>query len=72
VEQAIETRELSEAVNPDILVVLHGGPLENPGQVDMVMRASGCPGFIGASTMERLPTEVAMTAQTKAFKAISF
>lgn len=71
VEQAIETRELSEAVNPDILVVLHGGPLERPEQVDMVIRASGCPGFIGASTMERLPTEVAIESTVRGFKSLS-
>lgn len=71
VEQAIETRELSEAVNPDILVVLHGGPLENPEQVDLVMRASGCPGFIGASTMERLPTEVAIENTVRGFKDLA-
>ncbi|MCQ3804994.1 MAG: phosphoenolpyruvate hydrolase family protein [bacterium] len=71
VEQAIETRELSEAVNSDILVVLHGGPLESPEQVDMVMRASGCPGFIGASTMERLPTEVAIESTVRGFKNVS-
>ena len=70
-EQAIETRELSEAVNPDILVVLHGGPLEGPGEVDEVMRASGCPGFIGASTMERLPTEVAIENTVRGFKNLS-
>lgn len=71
VEQAIATREMSEAVNPDVLVVLHGGPLERPDQVEMVMRASGCPGFIGASTMERLPTEVAIESTVAGFKSVT-
>lgn len=69
--QAIETREISTSINPDILVVLHGGPLEGPEEVATVMRESGCYGFVGASTMERLPTEVAIEGTVRAFKSLS-
>ncbi len=71
IEQAVETREISAAVNPDILVVLHGGPLEGPREVETVMRGSGCYGFIGASTMERLPTEKAVADTVRAFKSVA-
>ena len=71
IEQAIETKEISTAVNPDILMVLHGGPLERPDQVETVMRASGCYGFVGASTMERLPTEKAIENTVRSFKSVT-
>ena len=71
IEQAIETREVSMAINPDILVVLHGGPLEGPAEVETVMRASGCYGFVGASTMERLPTEKAIANTVRSFKSVT-
>ena len=71
ISQAIETREISEAINPDIIVVLHGGPLEGPEEVATVMRGSGCYGFVGASTMERLPTEVAIETTVRSFKSVT-
>ena len=52
-------------------MVLHGGPLERPDQVETVMRASGCYGFVGASTMERLPTEKAIENTVRSFKSVT-
>lgn len=69
-EQAAATREAAHAVNPEALVVLHGGPLETPEQAERVMRESGCYGFIGATTMERLPVEVAISGTVRSFKDI--
>lgn len=66
--QAAATREAAQAVNPEALVVLHGGPLETPEQAERVMRDSGCYGFIGATTMERLPVETAISGTVRAFK----
>lgn len=66
--QAAATREAAQAVNPEALVVLHGGPLETPEQAEQVMRDSGCYGFIGATTMERLPVEEAISGTVRAFK----
>ena len=61
------------AVNPDVVVLCHGGPISMPEDAEYVLkRTKNCHGFYGASSMERLPTEVALVDQTKAFKNISF
>lgn len=58
-------------VNPDALVLVHGGPVATPEDAEFVLRnTKHCHGFYGASSMERLPTEVALTEQTRKFKAI--
>ena len=58
-------------VNPDIIVLVHGGPVSMPADATYVLEnTEACHGFYGASSMERLPTEVALTEQTRAFKAI--
>ena len=60
-------------VNPDILVMCHGGPISSPSDAEYVLQnTKNCHGFYGASSMERLPTEVALTKQTADFKAIKF
>jgi predicted TIM-barrel enzyme len=60
------------SVNPDALVLVHGGPVASPEDAQFVLSAcQTCDGFYGASSMERLPTETALTEQTRAFKAIS-
>jgi len=59
------------AVNPDAIVLVHGGPVAMPEDADFVLQnTKNCHGFYGASSMERLPTEVALTEQTKKFKQI--
>lgn len=58
-------------VNPDAIVLVHGGPVAMPADADFVLKnTTNCHGFYGASSMERLPTEVALTAQTAEFKKI--
>ena len=58
-------------VNPDILVLAHGGPIAEPDDADFIMKHTRkCHGFYGASSMERLPVEVALTEQTRKFKQI--
>ncbi|MEL6477961.1 MAG: phosphoenolpyruvate hydrolase family protein [Pseudomonadota bacterium] len=58
-------------VNPDVLVLVHGGPVAMPEDADFVLKnTKNCHGFYGASSMERLPTEVALTEQTRKFKQI--
>jgi predicted TIM-barrel enzyme len=60
-------------VRDDIIVLCHGGPIATPDDAEYVLqRTSGIHGFYGASSMERLPTERALQAQTEAFKAVSF
>ncbi|MEJ8279402.1 phosphoenolpyruvate hydrolase family protein [Pseudonocardia spirodelae] len=56
-------------VRDDVLVLVHGGPVAMPEDAAHVLRrARVCHGFYGASSMERLPTEIALTEQTRAFK----
>jgi predicted TIM-barrel enzyme len=56
---------------PDILVLAHGGPIAEPEDAAFIMKAcKGCHGFYGASSMERLPVETALTEQVRKFKAI--
>ena len=58
-------------VNPEVLVLVHGGPVAQPADARYVLEnTENCHGFYGASSMERLPAEVALTEQTKAFKAL--
>jgi predicted TIM-barrel enzyme len=63
--------EAALRVNPDILVLVHGGPVSEPEDAALVLRETrNCHGFYGASSMERLPAERALTEQTRAFKAL--
>lgn len=63
--------EAALRVNKDIIVLVHGGPVAMPEDAEFVLKnTSACHGFYGASSMERLPAEVALTDQTRAFKAI--
>ncbi len=63
--------EAALKVNPDVLVLVHGGPVSMPADAEYVLaNTENCHGFYGASSMERLPTETALTEQTRAFKAI--
>jgi predicted TIM-barrel enzyme len=68
-----EWAEAALAVNPEVIILVHGGPVSEPQDAAFVLRSTKhCHGFYGASSMERLPTERAMTEQTKRFKAIGF
>ena len=59
------------AVKPDALVLVHGGPVSMPEDAEFILRNTRhCHGFYGASSMERLPAEAALTEQTRAFKRI--
>ena len=59
-------------VRPDILILAHGGPISEPEDADFIMKNTRtCHGFYGASSMERLPVERALTEQTRRFKSIS-
>lgn len=63
--------DAAKAVNPEIMVLCHGGPIAEPEDAQYVLaRTKGVVGFFGASSMERLPTEIAMTENAKRFKQI--
>jgi predicted TIM-barrel enzyme len=65
--------EAALKVNKDVIVLVHGGPVSQPADAEYILKNTGnCHGFYGASSMERLPTEVALTEQTKKFKSIAF
>jgi predicted TIM-barrel enzyme len=67
--QAMHDR--AKEVSPDILVLCHGGPIAEPEDAAYVLeRTRGVVGFFGASSMERLPTEVAITETMRRFKSI--
>lgn len=64
--------DAGKSVNPDILVICHGGPISEPEDAAYVLeRTNGVVGFFGASSIERLPTEVAITQQVEKFKQLN-
>ena len=66
-----EICDTAKHVNPDIICLCHGGPVAMPEDAEYVLQnTEGVHGFYGASSMERLPTEIAITEQMKKFKAI--
>ena len=75
-EAPAKVQELCDAakeVNPDVICLCHGGPISMPEDAEYVLKnTDGVHGFYGASSMERLPTEVAISEQMKKFKAIRF
>ncbi len=63
--------DAARAVNPDILVLCHGGPIAEPDDAAYVLaNTTGVVGFYGASSMERLPTERALVETVRQFKKI--
>ena len=64
--------DAAKAVNPDILVLCHGGPIAMPEDAQYIFEhTTGIAGFFGASSMERLPVETALTQQARDFKSLS-
>jgi predicted TIM-barrel enzyme len=65
-------RDAAVDLDPDVIVLCHGGPLAEPDDARYVLeRTTGVVGFFGASSMERLPTEIAMTENMRRFKALA-
>jgi predicted TIM-barrel enzyme len=63
--------DAAKSVRKDILVICHGGPISEPEDAAWIIsNTKGIAGFFGASSIERLPTEIAITQQVKAFKAM--
>jgi predicted TIM-barrel enzyme len=68
-----EWAEAALKVNKDVIILVHGGPVSSPDDAAFILHETQtCHGFYGASSMERLPTEIALTEQTRKFKAIAF
>ncbi|MCG5217948.1 phosphoenolpyruvate hydrolase family protein [Streptosporangium sp. KLBMP 9127] len=70
-ERVQAMRDAAVAVRPDILVLCHGGPIAEPEDAAYILsHTEGVAGFFGASSVERLPTERAITEQVRAFKTM--
>lgn len=75
-EQAAEgvqrIHDAGKAINPDVIVICHGGPIAEPKDVEYILKNTrGVVGFFGASSIERLAVERAITQQVVEFKSIS-
>ena len=65
--------EAARSVRDDVIILCHGGPIATPEDAEYILKhCQNVNGFYGASSMERLPVEQALEAQTRSFKAISF
>jgi predicted TIM-barrel enzyme len=65
--------EAARKVRKDVILLCHGGPISSPEDAAYILKTvPGIHGFYGASSMERLPVETALTEQTRAFKKITF
>tara|TARA_B110000263_G_scaffold248966_1_gene265191 strand:- start:765 stop:1592 length:828 start_codon:yes stop_codon:yes gene_type:complete len=65
--------DAARGINEEVIVLCHGGPISEPEDAEYVLQnTKGVNGFYGASSMERLPVEVAITEHIKKFKAIAF
>lgn len=70
--KVLRIAEAGREVRKDLLVICHGGPFDEPENVgEALKRMPGINGFFGASSIERLPTERAITAQVEAFKDLT-
>ena len=73
VDKVQAMHDLAKSINPDVLVLCHGGPIAHPEDAQYVLsRTRGVAGFFGASSIERLATEPAIEEQTRKFKQIRF
>ena len=71
IERVMAIAAAGKAVRSDVLVICHGGPFDEPDQVGSALaRMPGIAGFFGATSIERLPTERAITGQVKDFKGM--
>ena len=62
-----------KSLRSDVIVLCHGGPIAMPKDAEYILQnCQGVDGFYGASSMERLPTEIAITKQIKDFKGIRY
>ena len=71
IDKTLDLAAAGRSVNPDLLVICHGGPYDEPENVGKALvQMPSIQGFFGASSIERLPTERAITGQVKAFKSL--
>lgn len=69
-ERIQEMQDAAKRINPDILVLCHGGPIAEPADAQYIYeKTEGVVGFFGASSIERLPAEIAIRSQVENFKS---
>ena len=67
-----EMTDVAKKINPEVIVICQGGPIAEPEDAKYILeKTKNVEGFFGASSMERLPTEIAMTENMKRFKSLS-
>jgi len=72
VEGVQKIHDVAKSINPDVIVICHGGPIAEPKDVEYIFKnTKGVVGFFGASSIERLAVERAITQQVVDFKAIA-
>lgn len=65
--------DAGKKINKDIIILCHGGPISEPQDAEYILNhTEGVAGFFGATSIERLPTEVAITGQVEKFKKVKF
>ena len=73
VREVLAIADAARSVREDVIILCHGGPIAMPDDAEYVLhRTQNVHGFYGASSMERLPVETALTSQVRSFKAIRF
>ncbi|KAF3441005.1 hypothetical protein FNV43_RR19291 [Rhamnella rubrinervis] len=74
-ESVVHVQDIADAahrINPNAIVLCHGGPISGPREAEFILkRTNGVHGFYGASSMERLPVEQAITCTVQQYKSIS-
>ncbi len=70
IEKTGEMFEAAKSINPDIIVLCHGGPISSPEDVEKVIKRVPVDGFLGASSTERIPVEQPIEVTMKRFKSI--
>jgi predicted TIM-barrel enzyme len=62
--------KVTKEINPDIICLAHGGPFSTPGDTKYLYEHTGVAGFVGASSIERIPVEMAIKGVLEEFKSI--
>ncbi|XP_050292179.1 toMV susceptible protein tm-1(GCR26) isoform X3 [Quercus robur] len=74
-ESVVRVQAIADAahrINPNVIVLCHGGPISGPSEAEFILKSTkGVHGFYGASSMERLPVEQAITSTVQQYKLIS-
>jgi predicted TIM-barrel enzyme len=71
IEQTKKIMEAGREVNPDIFFLTHGGPINTPEDVRVILEKTEVQGFVGASSLERMGVEASLTNLTREFKALT-